>query len=761
MNKSVAADTHLRIIGMTCGACVGRVEGALRGVDGVADAVVNLMSESASVVKRDGGPSNEQLLSAVRGVGYDAEVMVGGRHLIDQLGRDDELREKLRRHRQAMIQAVGLALPIVALQFLMPVLWGPTPDKQLSGRLLQLVLLIMLAVSPGGGPILAGGLRALWYRVGNMDLLISMGVFVAVASSVYGIFFSPQNPNAFIHLHAAAMILALVCVGRYLEAKAKGRASQAMSALARRAPKQALVRRGKAWISTSVEDITPGDQINIPAHEAIPVDGEVTEGSASVDESLMTGEPMPVHRTAGDRVLGGTAVAEGMLVIRATEIGSRSALGRIMALVQTAQASRTDMQRLADRIAGVFTPVIIAIAAIVFFGWILLDGAAGAAMAARSAVAVLVVACPCALGLATPTVVLVASGLAALRGILVRDAATLEAMGRLDVVVWDKTGTLTGGEPAVRGQVSVKPGDEQEILSLAASAEQFSTHPLAKAIVAQARRAGAPIREPAGFESVVGSGVRATVDGREVIVGKEAFLQESGVDLAPLRAVVDAQSDDHRIDTVVAIAIDGQAAGLFYLADAIRPSAAAAIDRLRRLGIRSEMLTGDSEAVALAVAKGIGIASDAVHAGVTPEQKVRRVSDLRDVADRPCVAMVGDGVNDAAALATATVGIAFATGAESACEAAGIHLIGSTPHLVADAVKLARASVRVIRQNLFWAFIYNVLMIPLAATGRLPPAVAAGAMMISSLTVVINALRLPRVARLDHDSHGSSTGAKV
>jgi Cu+-exporting ATPase len=761
MNESVASETHLRIIGMTCGACAGRVEGALRGVAGVADAVVNLMSESAAVVKCDGGPSNEQLLSAVRAVGYDAEVMVGGRQLVDQLGRDDSLREKLRRHRQAMVQAVGLALPIVALEYLMPILWGPAPVRQLPARLLQLVLLVMLAVSPGGGPILAGGLRALWHRTGNMDLLISMGVSVAVASSLYGMFFALLDPGAFIHLHAAAMILALVCVGRYLEAKAKGRASQAMSALARRAPKRALVRRGEAWISTPVEEIAPGDQITIPEREAIPVDGEVVEGSASVDERLMTGEPMPVHRTAGDKVLGGTAVAEGRLVIRATEIGSRSALGRIMALVQAAQASRTDMQRLADRIAGIFTPVIIAIAAIVFLGWILRDGAAGAATAARAAVAVLVVACPCALGLATPTVVLVASGLAALRGILVRDAATLEAMGRLDVVVWDKTGTLTHGEPTVRGVVSVNRGDERNILSLAAGAEQFSMHPLATANIAQARRAGAPIREPARFESVIGSGVRATVDGREVIVGKESFLQASGVDLAPLRGVACTQSDDHRTDTIVAIAIEGRAAGLFYLADAIRPSAAEAVARLRRLGIRSEMLTGDSEPAALAVAEAIGIDSDAVHAGVSPEQKVQRVADLRNVPDQPGVAMVGDGVNDAAALATATVGIAFATGAESACEAAGIHLIGSTPHLVANAVELARASVRVIRQNLFWAFIYNVLMIPLAATGRLPPAVAAGAMMVSSLTVVANALRLPRVARFDRDSRGSSTGAKA
>ena len=763
----MASETHLRIIGMTCGACAARVEGALRGVDGVDDAVVNLMSESASVVKRDDALTDKPLLEAVRAVGYDAEVMATGRQLVDQFSQDREQREKLRRGRQAMIQAVGLALPIVALQYLMPLLWGPTPDKQLPGRLLQFILLIMLAVSPGGGPILAGGLRALWHRVGNMDLLITMGVLVAVASSIYGLFFASQHPDAFIHLDAAAMILALVCVGRYLEARAKGRASQAMTALARRAPKQALVRRGEQWISTPVEDIKPGDRINVPAHEAIPVDGEVLEGDASVDESLMTGEAMPVHRTPGDRVLGGTAVLEGMLVIKATQVGSRSALGRIMQLVQTAQASRTDMQRLADRIAAVFTPTIIAIATVVFFGWLLIDGAAGAATAARSAVAVLVVACPCALGLATPTVVLVASGMAALRGILVRDAATLEAMGRLDVVVWDKTGTLTGGRPAVRSFVCRNAEDEATLLSLAAGAEQFSNHPLAKAIVAHARRQGVAILEPGAFESITGSGVKATVDSHAVIVGKEAFLESSGIDTAPLRSVSEANSNGQTngpmIDTLVAVAVDGQATGIFHLADAVRPSTADAVTRLRRLGIRSEMLTGDSEPVAQAVAKQIGIEPDAIHAGVTPDQKVQHVSKLRDAPEKPVVGMVGDGVNDAAALATATVGIAFATGAEAACEAAGIHLIGSTPHLVADAVELARASVRVIRQNLFWAFIYNVLMIPLAATGRVPPEIAAGAMMISSLTVVTNALRLPRVARFDRSDTGrtSPVGAEA
>ncbi|MFQ5429724.1 MAG: heavy metal translocating P-type ATPase [Phycisphaerae bacterium] len=746
-------ETHLRIIGMTCGACAHRVEQALRAVDGVSEATVNLMNESAVVRSDDDGESRDALLAAVRGAGYDAEVMAGGRELLDRFADDAEQRETLRRHRQALVQAVGLALPIIALQYTMPILWGPTPERQIAGRLLQLLLLIMLAVSPAGGPILAGGLRALWHRVGNMDLLITMGVGVALISSLYGIFVARRND--FIHLHAAAMILALVCVGRYLEVRAKTRASRAMTRLAERAPRSALVRRGEEWTSTPIDRIEPGDHIRVPPHETIPVDGEVIEGDAAIDERLMTGEPMPVHRAIGDTVLGGTVVTEGMLVLRATQVGSRSAVGRIMRLVQQAQASRTDMQRLADRIAAVFTPAIIITAAAVFVGWITIPGTADTAAAARCAIAVLVVACPCALGLATPTVVLVASGLAALRGILVRDAATLEAMGQIDTVVWDKTGTLTGGTPAVQSLACADPWKPRDVLSLAAGAEQFSNHPLAKAIVAYARREDVSIETPDAFEPVVGAGVKATMRDRTVLVGKPSFLKEHGIDVeqfsvarAPDR--LEDESQQAAAQTRVVVAIGGAAAGVFHLADPIRPSSRDAVARLRRLGIESKMLTGDTLPVARAVATQVGIDEADIHAEATPDDKVRWVSRLRSGSTPRRVAMIGDGVNDAAALAAATVGVAFASGAQAACDAAGIQLVGSTPHLVADAVKLARAGVRVIRQNLFWAFIYNVLMIPLAAAGVLPPALAAGAMMLSSLTVVTNALRLPRVARLDH-----------
>ncbi|MFQ5423868.1 MAG: heavy metal translocating P-type ATPase [Phycisphaerae bacterium] len=727
-------EVRLRITGMTCGACSARVAKALHGVRGVSDVSVNLMTESAHVCLDREDASPTKLLEAVRAAGYDAETIVAGADQIANAADNPQHQEQSRRHRQAMIQAVGLGLPIIALEYARNLLWTPDPVDQIPCRLMQIALLVMLAISPGGGPILAGGLRAAWYRSPNMDLLITMGAVVAFVSSLYGTFTAQPE---FIQLHAAAMILALVCVGRYLEARAKHRASAAMTALARRAPKSALVRRGDRLVSVPVDDIVVGDLISTPVHTAIPVDGEVVEGVAAVDESLMTGEPLPVRRSVGDPVRSGTIVEEGVLLIRATAVGRASALGRILRLVSDAQAGHTPMQRLADRIAGVFAPAVIAAAALVFAGWLVAGGRA--ADATRAAVAVLVVACPCALGLATPTVVLVASGLAALRGILVRDAAMLEAMGRIDVVVWDKTGTLTAGRPQVRTVTTTQDWDDRAFLEVAASAEQFSVHPLARAIVARAKRDDIPLSEPTAFESVPGDGVSATVDGRSVLVGSRRFLASRGAGSADLADLIDpARHDD---DTTVAVAIGGRLAGVIFLTDTIRPSSADAVGRIGRLGARNEMATGDAEETARAVAAVAGI--DRHHAGLTPEDKVALVKELQ--GNGRCVAMVGDGVNDAAALAAADVGIAFATGADVAGEAAGIHLVGSTPHLVADAMELARASVRVIRQNLIWAFVYNVAMIPLAATAKLPPGLAAGAMMVSSLTVVLNALRLPRV----------------
>lgn len=445
---------------------------------------------------------------------------------------------------------------------------------------------------------------------------------------------------------------------------------------------------------------------------------------------------MPVSKRPGSTVLGGTLVTEGMILYRATSVGRASAIGRILELVTKAQSGKTPMQRAADRIAAVFTPLVLAAAALTFIGWWAWGGSAS--MAARSAIAVMVVACPCALGLATPVVVMVASGTAALRGILVRDASMLEAMGGIDTVVWDKTGTLTQGAPEVEAFEAIGGFPASEVLRLAASVEQLSTHPLAQALVRHARRGGVSLASPSTFESRPGQGVRASVEGREVCVGSAAFLAECGVSgSSPEPSSAEAPK---AVGPRVFIALDGKPAGLVSFRDTVRPSSASAVARLRSRGIAQEMLTGDEASTARSVADAVGI--ERVSSAISPAGKQARVEELVRSGRR--VAMVGDGVNDAAALASATVGVAFAGGADVTGESAGIHLIGSTPHLVADAVDLARVARRVIRQNLFWAFVYNALMIPFAATGRLPPAAAAAAMAASSLTVVLNALRLPR-----------------
>jgi Cu+-exporting ATPase len=725
----------LRIVGMTCGGCVNSVEKALRGVAGVASAQVNLMTESAAVTV-DNGMQPSALIAAVRTAGYDAEVApTPGKANPEQ--EDAGQREKNRRNRQVLIQAVMFALPILVLDHFQHVIWSHTASSQAAGRMLQFVLMIMFMVSPAGAPILVGGVRAMLRGAANMDTLITLGVGTATVSSVYGVFIA--RDERMVHLHAAAMILLLVAVGRYLEARARGRASAAMSALARRTPRVAMVMREERLVSTPIDELRIGDVVRVAVHHTIPVDGIILDGTASIDESLMTGEPMPVTRQSGERVMGGTVVQDGSILVRATAIGLQSVLARISQLVADAQTGTTRMQRMADRLAEVFTHIVIAIAIATFVGWRLVGGPNGAADAIAAATAVLVVACPCALGLATPTVVVVASAIAALRGILVRDAAMLENMGRVNTIVWDKTGTITAGRPSVRWIRPVGAMDEVELLSLAGAAEQLSTHPIAKAIEAHARRKYIDLEVPDAFESVPGGGVSATVRGRNVLVGSLDFLDLRGV--AEIRSIAKRGAVAQPGDSIVAVAVDGLPVGVIALSDAIRPSAAQAVGRLSKLGLSNELLTGDREETARAVGEEVGIAMTA--AACSPADKVARIIQLR--GQRRVVAMVGDGVNDAAALAAADVGVAFATGADVACEAAGINLIGSTPHLVADAVELARSAVRIIRQNLFWAFVYNVLMIPLAAMGKLPPGLAAGAMMISSLTVVLNALRLPRV----------------
>jgi len=723
--------TDLQIHGMTCGACVTRVEKALKSAPGVTEARVNLLQESARVI---GAPAADRtaMIEAVRAAGYDAEPMPAVRDHALATDADPHRREQRRRQRQAMILAIGLTLPILALDHFGHGLEATHAAGSFGRYLISGCLLTLMLVGPAGGPILAGGLRALLHRSANMDLLISMGVVVAFVSSVFGTF--AMRPE-FIHYHAAAVILMLVAIGRYLEIRARGQTSAAMAALARRAPQTALVRRGEKLVELAATDIAVGDLVSVPPHYAVPVDGVIEEGHAAIDESLMTGESLPVQRKPGDEVLGGTLVVDGTLLIRTTRTGSAATIGRIMRLVSDAQSSHTQMQRLADRVAAVFTPIVITIAVLTFLGWILLKGSGATALATSAAIATLVIACPCAMGLATPTAIAVASGVAALRGILARDAAALETLGRIDTVVWDKTGTLTEGRPIVTSVSRASDSfNETELLHLAASAEQFSPHPLARAIVAHARRNDIDLAEPDSFESIPGGGIAAKIAGQSILIGSAALLSERGIYLSPglLTQTVDG--------SLVQIAIGGTHVGAVGLRDNVRPSASQAIERLNRLGIDSHLLTGDAEPAALTVAKEVNIAM--VRAAASPSEKVAYIRELRGRGRR--VAMVGDGVNDAAAMAASDVGVAFATGADVAAEAAGINLIGSTPLLVGDAVDLSRATARIIRENLFWAFGYNVLMIPLAAGGVLPASFAAGAMMASSLTVVLNALRLRR-----------------
>jgi Cu+-exporting ATPase len=489
-----------------------------------------------------------------------------------------------------------------------------------------------------------------------------------------------------------------------------------------------------------------GDRIRVLPDEVIPVDGRLVEGEAAIDESMLTGEPLPPRRTVDDAVWGGTLVREGTIVVEATGVGRDTAVGRIVVAVERAQLGKTNMQRIADRVAGVFVPIVLVLAVATVLGWVIVPGLVGRASpgwgwALQCAVAVLVIACPCAMGLATPMAVLVATGKAASAGILVRNPAALEAVGQVNAIVFDKTGTLTTGKPKVEaahfdGEAAGQ--NPVEILRLAASAERFSTHPLARSLAAHAESQGLRLEDPANFETFAGRGVRATVNGHAVLVGSPALLAEHGVTLAPLDAKIGELAG--RGLTVAAIAIDGRPAGVVAYADSLREHAAATVATLKSFGCAVYLFTGDGEFTARRVAGEVGIGE--FFGGMRPEEKLAGVERLR--AAGRIVAFVGDGVNDAPALAAADAGIAFAAGTDVANEAAEMTLVGSDIRAVGRAVELARRSVRIIRQNLFWAFFYNFLALPLAALGKIPPSWAAGAMMLSSVTVVLNSLRLRR-----------------
>ena len=710
----------LAITGMTCATCAGRIEAALSSVPGVTRVDVNLASERATVESMVGFLRPATLISAVRAAGYEAELITGDRERDRQLLAAEDRR--LGHEKRRAIAAIALSTPL-----LLPMFGAPLPG--------WLALLLATPVQfVIGGRFYAGAWKALRARTGNMDLLVSLGTSAAYFYSLYLLLFGPTGSH--LYFEAGAVVIALVVLGKWLEARAKRSTTSAIRALMSLRPDKARIDGPEGEIEISVSDVTVGDVAIVRPGERLPVDGIVLSGHSDLDESLLTGESMPVRKQAGDKVIGGSINGSGLLRITTTAVGERSTLSRIIALVEHAQARKPQIQRVVDRVAAIFVPIVLGVALVAFLAWWLIAGdLAGGVIAA---VSVLVIACPCSLGLATPTALMVGTGVAAKNGILIRDAEALERTHRLDTIIFDKTGTLTEGRPAVT-EVASNGIEEQRLIALAAAAQTGSEHPLARAVLAKAKGLVLPKLEE--FESHPGMGLTARVDGLSIAVGNRRLMKRYDTSLDPLAAT--AERLEEQAQTVMWVAgVDTptKLLGIIAVADPLRPTAGEAMQILQEKGIETVLLTGDNERSATAVARQVGI--ERVLAGVLPGDKAAEVRRLQGEGKR--VGMVGDGVNDAPALAAADVGIAMGTGADVAMETAGVTLMHGNPLLVGDAIAVSRATYNKIRQGLFWAFIYNIVGLPLAAFGLLSPLIAGAAMALSSISVVANALLLRR-----------------
>ena len=720
---------EMTIEGMTCAACATRLEKVLNRVEGV-EASVNLASERARVRYRPGIVSHARLLEAVAGAGFTGR-------LADDRSREEEKARKLAAYRQELRRfwiAAALTLPLVAQMATMlspAALSGSAMDHDVLPRWLQLVLAtpvqfwIGWRFYDGAWKALRGG----GVSGANMDVLVVLGTTAAYAFSLV---VTLMGWHALpVYFEASAAVITLVLLGKLLEARAKARTTAAIEALVRLQPKTARVERDGQLLEIDAALLMPGDVFIVRPGENVPVDGEVLEGRSSVNEAMLTGESMPVAKQAGERVFAATANAEGMLRCRATGVGEHTLLAGIIRLVAEAQGSKTPVQRLADRISSIFVPVVCVIALITLIGWWIVSGQFDVALI--NAVAVLVIACPCALGLATPTAIMVGTGQGARAGILVKNAEALERAEKTRVLAVDKTGTLTRGEPEVTDVVPLAIS-EDEVLTLAAGLEQGSEHPLARAVLRAAKERGLVPAVLAEFTATPGAGVQGFVGGRRLRLGAPAWFSDVVLPVERLAAL------QHEGKTVVVLVEDGRALALLAIADPLRDSSPSAVARLKDMGVRVVMLTGDNPATAAAIALKAGI--EDIRAGISPSGKAEAVDALK--ADSLVVAMVGDGINDAPALAAADVSFAMGAGSDAAIEVADITLVRGDLNGVADAISLSRATLSKIRQNLFWAFVYNSLGIPLAALGWLNPVVAGAAMAMSSVSVVSNSLLLKR-----------------
>jgi Cu+-exporting ATPase len=720
---SVPTETQtLDITGMTCASCSARVEKALAKVPGVLEASVNLATEQAAV-KVAQGVSAAALIAAVERAGYGAQlpraaaepVAAPARRLPDWW---------------PVALAIGLSLPLIV-----PMLGKLIGAHWMLPGWLQLALATPVQFWLGARFYRAGW-KALRAGSGNMDLLVAVGTSAAYGLSVYLLLTRADAMH--LYFEASAVVISLVLLGKWLEARAKRQTTEAIRALQALRPLTARVRLDGIDRDLPIDAIRVGDLVVIRPGERVPVDGEVIEGESQIDESLLTGESLPADKQPGDTVTGGAINAHGVLVARTTAVGAESTLARIIRLVENAQAAKAPIQRLVDKVSAVFVPVVMVIALATFIAWWTLGGSAEIAI--LNAVAVLVIACPCALGLATPTAIMAGTGVAARHGILIKDAEALELAHKISTVVFDKTGTLTDGTPHVAACVAADGSDRNEVLAIAAGLQAGSEHPLARAVLAEVAAAAIVPRPARAQQALPGRGIAGEVEGEAYWLGNRRLMQDNDVDTAALDAAAAEQEAAGRSVSWLARAGDRRALGLLAFGDAVKSTAAAGVANLRARGIATVMLTGDNRGAAQAAATALGI--DHVLAEVLPADKAAQVGQLRTAGKT--VAMVGDGINDAPALAAADVGIAMSSGSDVAMHTAGITLMRGDPALVADAIDISKRTYAKIRQNLFWAFIYNVVGIPLAAFGFLSPVIAGAAMAFSSVSVVTNALTLKR-----------------
>lgn len=719
---------ELNINGMTCAACSNRIEKVLNQTQGVQQATVNLTTEQALIKYYPSATNTEALIKRIQNIGYDAETKTSSK------AQSNRKKQELKHKRNKLIISAILSLPLLLV---MVVHISPISIPSiLVNPWVQLILSTPVQFIIGW-QFYVGAYKNLRNGSANMDVLVAVGTSAAYFYSIYEMmmWLTHQIHHPHLYFETSAILITLILLGKYLEARAKSQTTNALSELLNLQAKEARVIKENKEIMLPLDKVKVGDTLLIKPGEKIPVDGKVTKGDTSIDESMLTGESIPVEKSSGDSVIGSTMNKNGSIMIEATQVGGDTALSHIIKVVEDAQSSKAPIQRLADIISGYFVPIVVSIAVITFIIWIIFVHPGQFEPALVSAISVLVIACPCALGLATPTSIMVGTGRAAENGILFKGGQFVERAHYVDTIVLDKTGTITNGQPVVTDYVG-----DNDTLQLLASAENASEHPLADAIVTYAKDKGLNLLDNDTFKSIPGHGIKATIHQQQILVGNRKLMNDYNISIS--NKLNDKLNHyEHLGQTAMMIAVDNQINGIIAVADTVKNDAKQAIKELRNMNIDVVMLTGDNNRTAQTIAKQVGI--EHVIAEVLPEEKAHQISLLQDKGKQ--VAMVGDGINDAPALVKADIGMAIGTGAEVAIEAADITILGGDLLLVPKAIKASKATIKNIRQNLFWAFGYNVAGIPIAACGLLAPWIAGAAMALSSVSVVMNALRLKKM----------------